>query len=115
MYKRQVLGYVKNQEDVTKVLDLVSAELTKEYDANIDINAESDITFETVSILDKEVDDIDTVLKRDVYKRQIYMNTIKKAFTQIHDVEKGAKISEEDKGEYVELKIVIPKNQGCFT
>lgn len=46
---------------------------------------------------------------------KIYMNTIKKAFTQIHDVEKGAKISEEDKGEYVELKIVIPKNQGCFT
>lgn len=66
-YNGKVLGYVKNQEDVTKVLDLVSAELTKEYDANIDINAESDITFETVSILDKEVDDIDTVLKRLTY------------------------------------------------
>lgn len=46
---------------------------------------------------------------------KIYRNTIRKAFTQIHDMEKGAKFSEEDKGEYVELKIMIPKNQGCFT
>lgn len=46
---------------------------------------------------------------------KIYMNTIKKAFTQIHEIEKEARFFEEDKGEYVELKIVIPKNQGCFT
>ena len=46
---------------------------------------------------------------------KIYMNTIKKAFTQIHELEANAKLTEEDKGEYVEMKIVIPKNRGCFT
>lgn len=46
---------------------------------------------------------------------KIYTNTIKKAFTQIHDMEENAKFFEDDKGEYIELKIVIPKNQRCFT
>ena len=46
---------------------------------------------------------------------KIYMNTINKAFSQIHDMEKNARIFEDDKGEYVEVKIVIPKKNGCFT
>ena len=46
---------------------------------------------------------------------KIYMNTIKKAFAQIHEMEENTKIFEEDKGEYMEVKIVIPKNKGCFT
>lgn len=46
---------------------------------------------------------------------KIYRNTIHKAFAQIHEMEAGAKFFEDDKGEYVELKIVIPKNKGCFT
>ena len=46
---------------------------------------------------------------------KIYRNTIHKAFSQIHEMESGAKFFEDDKGEYVELKIVIPKNKGCFT
>ena len=46
---------------------------------------------------------------------KIYMNTIKKAFSQIHDMEKNARFFEDDKGEYVEVKIVIPKKNGCFT
>lgn len=46
---------------------------------------------------------------------KIYANTIRKAFTQIHDMEQNAKYFEDDKGEYIELKIVIPKKQGCFT
>lgn len=66
-YNGKHLGYVNNQEDVTKVLDLVSEELSKEYDSNIQINEESDITFESVFILDKEIDNIDTVLKRLTY------------------------------------------------
>lgn len=66
-YNGKVLGYVKNQEDVTKVLDLVSAELTKEYGANIHIDPKSNIRFELVSVLDKETDDIDTVLNRFTY------------------------------------------------
>lgn len=46
---------------------------------------------------------------------KIYRNTIHKAFSQIHEMESGAKFYEDDKGEYVELKIVIPKNKRCFT
>ncbi len=46
---------------------------------------------------------------------KIYTNTIRKAFAQIHDMEENSKLIEEDKGDYIELKIVIPKNQGCFT
>lgn len=42
---------------------------------------------------------------------KIYMNTIRKAFSQIHDVEKNARIKENDKGEYVEFTILIPKGQ----
>jgi len=46
---------------------------------------------------------------------KIYRNTIHKAFSQVHEMEEGAKFYEDDKGEYVELKIVIPKNKRCFT
>ncbi|MGN0658139.1 MAG: LysM peptidoglycan-binding domain-containing M23 family metallopeptidase [Emergencia sp.] len=66
-YNGRSLGYVKNQEDVIKILDLVSDELSKEYGSNIQIDKDSDITFQTVFILDKEIDDVDTVLKRLTY------------------------------------------------
>jgi len=43
---------------------------------------------------------------------RIYINTIKKAFATIQEVEKEAKYLQEDKGDYLELKILIPKKQG---
>lgn len=46
---------------------------------------------------------------------KIYLNTIKKAFNQVKDVEKNAKFIESDKGEFLEVKIIIPKNDRCFT
>ena len=46
---------------------------------------------------------------------KIYRNTIYKTFRQIKEMEEGASFSEEDKGDVVEVKIVIPKNKGCFT
>ena len=46
---------------------------------------------------------------------KIYMNTIYKTFSQIKEMEEGATFFEEDKGDVVEVKIVIPKNKGCFT
>lgn len=66
-YNGKVLGYVKNQEDVFKILDLVSSELSEGYGSTIQIDKENDITFEHVVILDKDVDDVDTVLKRLTY------------------------------------------------
>lgn len=46
---------------------------------------------------------------------KIYLNTIRKAFNQVKDVEKNAKFIESDKGEFLEVKIIIPKNDRCFT
>lgn len=70
-YNGKTLGYVKNQEDVVKILDMVSEELTKEHGANINIDKESDITFDRVRITDKEVDGADTVLKRLTYMTNV--------------------------------------------
>lgn len=66
-YNGKHLGYVKHQEDVTKVLGLVSEELSKEYGSTIQINEDSDITFTETVILDKEIDNIDAVLKKLTY------------------------------------------------
>ena len=46
---------------------------------------------------------------------KIYLNTIRKAFNQVKTVEKGARFIENDQGEFMEFKILIPKNDRCFT
>ena len=38
------------------------------------------------------------------------MNTIYKTFRQIKEMEEGVSYQQEDKGEFVEVKIVIPKS-----
>ena len=42
---------------------------------------------------------------------RIYLNTLKKAFTSISEVEKNAKYYQEDKGDHLEVRIIIPKNE----
>lgn len=46
---------------------------------------------------------------------KIYLNTIRKAFNQIKEMEKNAKLTQEDKGDFLEVKIILPKNDRCFT
>lgn len=46
---------------------------------------------------------------------KIYLNTIRKAFSQIKEMEKNAKFTQEDKGDFLEVKIILPKNDRCFT
>lgn len=46
---------------------------------------------------------------------KIYLNTIRKAFSQIKEMEKNAKLTQEDKGDFLEVKIILPKNDRCFT
>lgn len=41
---------------------------------------------------------------------KLYINSIRKTFNEIFQVESGAKYTQEDKGEYFEVKITIPKN-----
>lgn len=43
---------------------------------------------------------------------RIYVNTIKKAFYSIHEVEDDAKYYQEDKGDHLEVRIIIPKKVG---
>ncbi|WP_130863097.1 ParB/RepB/Spo0J family partition protein [Bacilliculturomica massiliensis] len=42
---------------------------------------------------------------------KIYLNTLKKAFSTISDVEKDAEYYQEDKGDFLEVRIVIPKKE----
>lgn len=42
---------------------------------------------------------------------KIYVNTLKKAFKTIYEVEQSAEYKQKDKGEYMEILIKIPKNE----
>ena len=66
-YNGKTLGYVKNQDEVIKILDVASTELTKEYGTQININPDTDISFKRVVSLDKDIDNVDTVLKKFTY------------------------------------------------
>ncbi|MFV0518107.1 MAG: ParB/RepB/Spo0J family partition protein [Aminipila sp.] len=44
---------------------------------------------------------------------KIYINSIKKAFDQIKDAEENAKYYQQDLGDMLEIKILIPKNASC--
>ena len=46
---------------------------------------------------------------------KIYLNTIRKAFNQIKEMEKNVNYEQLDKGEYVEVRITLPKKDRCFT
>lgn len=46
---------------------------------------------------------------------KIYLNTIRKAFNQIKEMEKNVNYEQIDKGEYVEVRITLPKKDRCFT
>ena len=46
---------------------------------------------------------------------KIYVNTIRKAFSQIKEMEENAIFTQEDKGDVLEIKITIPKKDRCFT
>jgi len=66
-YHGRMLGYVKNQEDVIKVLDLTSSELSKEHGAKVNIEVGEDITFRRAVAIRKDIDNADMVLKRLTY------------------------------------------------
>jgi len=70
-YNGRVLGYVEDQSDVVDVLDIVSEELSLQYNSNIVIDPETDIEFRPVVSYGKELDDSDTVLRRFTYMTEI--------------------------------------------
>jgi murein DD-endopeptidase MepM/ murein hydrolase activator NlpD len=66
-YHGRVLGYVKNQDDVIKVLQLSNDELSQARNVKIKIEPGEDITFRRVVSLHNKIDNDDTVLKRLTY------------------------------------------------
>lgn len=46
---------------------------------------------------------------------KIYLNTLRKAFGQIKEMEKNAKFTQEDKGDFLQVTILLPKTDRCFT
>lgn len=66
-YNGRELGYVKDQGNVIRILGLVNDQLSQEHGYKVNISEDSDIEFEPVFVLNKEVDNADTVLKRFTY------------------------------------------------
>lgn len=66
-------------------------------------------------VLKKEEEETRKKNKINYISYKIYINTLRKAFSQIAEMEKNAKFTQDDKGDYMEVKIIIPKNNGCFT
>lgn len=94
-YNGRTLGMVKKQEDVLKIVDIVSEQLSKEHNAEINIDKEQDIAFKRVVAINKDIDDTEAVLKRLTYMKNmnataygIYVNDIRVA---IVDSKKTAK------------------------
>lgn len=70
-YHGKVLGVVKDQADVFSVLEVVSKQLSEEHSVNISINESSDIEFRKVVTVNRDVDDMEEVLNRLTYMRDI--------------------------------------------
>jgi len=70
-YNGRVLGVVKNQEDVIKLLDVVTEQLTKEYNAEVKIDKKLDITFDRVISVNREIDVSEEVLKKLTYMQDM--------------------------------------------
>ena len=72
-YNGKVLGYVKNQEEVTDVLDVAGRQLTYNSSTEADVKfvANQNITFNPVDGRGKSTDDSDTVVNKLIYMTDI--------------------------------------------
>jgi len=62
-------------------------------------------------VISKQEEDIRKDNKVKYINYKIYVNSIKKVFLEISQIEKDADFQQEDKGDHVEVKIMIPKNE----
>lgn len=99
-YNGRTLGVIKRQEDVLKVADIMSEQLSKEHNAQIYIDREDDITFKRVLSVDRTIDDTEQVLKRLTYMKNMnakaYAIYIDGKRAVILDSEESAKKALED-------------------
>lgn len=86
----------------------IDAALDKIIKNKLNVQKSEDLILE---MLDKDIDEKKIFTIRKCIHYKIYLNTLKNAFKTIKEVEKNAEYLQEDKGEYMEIKIKIPKNQ----
>ncbi len=71
--------------------------------------------YDTELLVDSILENVKTQQKKSSIKKyihyNIYINTLKKAFKTIKEVEKNAEYSQSDNGNYMEILIKIPKNE----
>ena len=72
-YNGKVLGYVKNQEEVTDVLDIAARSMTNNNSTEADVKfvANQNVTFNPVDGRGKSTDDSDTVVNKLIYMTDI--------------------------------------------
>lgn len=66
-YNGRVLGLVKNQETVSRVVEVAGKGLTKEYGVDVQVDINRDFSFRKVVILNRHADDADEVLAKLTY------------------------------------------------
>ena len=88
-YNGKVLGYVKNQEEVTDVLDVAGRQLTYNSSTEADVKfvANQNVTFNPVDGRGKSTDDSDTVVNK-----LIYMTDIETEAYAVYDGDKAVAI-----------------------
>ena len=88
-YNGKVLGYVKNQEEVTDVLDVAGRQLTYNSSTEADVKfvANQNVTFKPVDGRGKSTDDSDTVVNK-----LIYMTDIETEAYAVYDGDKAVAI-----------------------
>lgn len=64
-------------------------------------------------IMQKKQEEMRKAHKLRYINYKIYINSIKKTFDQIKDAESNAKYYQQDLGDMLEIKILIPKNASC--
>jgi murein DD-endopeptidase MepM/ murein hydrolase activator NlpD len=70
-YHGKVLGVVKDQSDVFSVLEVASVQLSEEHAMNISIDETSDIEFRKVVTVNRDIDNMEEVLSRLTYMKDI--------------------------------------------
>ena len=70
-YGGKALGIVQNEEDVVKIVDLVSGELSKKYGTEVSIDAKKDIGFKRVFSLGLDKDSTEEVLEKLTFMQDI--------------------------------------------
>lgn len=88
--------------------DLKKSVLNKVISHNLNVKQTEKLIDE---ILLKKEEEVKKSEKLRYINYKIYINTLKKAFSSISDVEKDAEYYQEDKGDCLEVRIVIPKKE----